>query len=129
MIEITSGIPENLIIATAHGKVTGEDYEKVLIPAIEAKLKTHKKIRFLYHFDKDFTGFTAEAIWDDAKIGLRHLTAFETVAVVTDVRWIVDSVRFFGFFMHCAVQVFSNDKLEEAKQWVATTAAKSLSEM
>ena len=128
MIDVTSGTPENLIIAVAHGKVTGEDYEKVLIPAIEAKLKTHKKIRLLYQLGPDFSGFTAEAVWDDAKLGIVHLTAFETIAIVTDVHWIVDAVKFLGFFLHCAVQVFRNDQLAEAREWVANTAAVSLSE-
>ena len=128
MIDIISGIPENLVIAVAHGKVTGDDYEKVLIPAIEAKLKAHKRIRLLYQFGKDFSGFTAEAVWDDAKLGLSHLTAFETIAVVTDVLWITDAVKFLGFFLHCAVQVFSNDQLAEARDWVANTAARSLHE-
>jgi len=115
MIDITSGTPENLVIAIAHGKVTGADYENVLLPAIEAKLKTHKKIRLLYQLDKTFSGFTAEAIWDDAKLGLGHLMAFEAVAVVTDVIWITDAVKFFAFFLRCPVKVFSNEKLAEAQ--------------
>lgn len=128
MIQITSGTPDNLIIAVAHGKVTGDDYEKALIPAIEEKLKTHRKIRLLYHLGPDFTGFTAGAILDDAKLSLAHLSAFETIAIVTDVHWIVDAAKFFGFFMHCAVEVFSNAQLSEATEWVAATAAISLSD-
>lgn len=129
MINISSGTPENLVIAVAHGKVTGDDYERVLIPAIETALKTHKKIRLLYQLDKDFTGFTAKAVWDDARLDLAHLAAFETVAIVTDVHWITEAVEFFGFFMHCAIRVFSNDRLGEARDWVANTAATSLAEV
>jgi len=120
MIEISFGTPENLIIAAAHGKVTAEDYDHELIPAIEAKLKTHKKVRMLYHLDRDFTGFTAGAIWDDAKLGLHHATAFEAVAVVTDIHWIAEATNFFAFFIRCPVQVFKNDQLDEAREWVAT---------
>ena len=36
----------------------------------------------------DFLGFTAAAMWDDAKIGLAHWNAWERVAVVTDVPWV-----------------------------------------
>jgi len=128
MIDTTIGTPENLVIAVAHGKVTGDDYEKVLIPAIEAKLKTQKKVRLLYQLAKDFAGFTAGAMWDDAKLILRHLRAFEAVAVVTDVRWIADAVKFIGFFLHCPVKVFRNDRRVEAEEWVATTAWQSLAE-
>jgi hypothetical protein len=34
MMQRIEGMPENVIAVTAHGSVTGEDYEKVLIPAI-----------------------------------------------------------------------------------------------
>jgi hypothetical protein len=129
MLEISSEILANLVVVVAHGKVTGEDYEKVLIPAIEEKLKTHKKIRLLYQLDKDFSGLTAEAIWDDAKLGFSHLMAFEVVAVVTDIFWIADAVKFFGFFLRCPVKVFKNDELTEARMWVASTPGwKSVSE-
>ena len=130
MIEITYGVPENLVIAVARGKVTGSDYETVFMPAIEAKLKTHKRIRLLYQLGEDFHGFTALAMWDDAKLGLGHFSAFEAVAVVTDVLWITDAVKFLGLFMHCPVQVFGNDKVAEATEWVASTPAwRSLSEV
>jgi len=128
MIDISVGALKNLVIAVAHGTVTGEDYEKVLIPALQAKLETQKKIRLLYHLDKDFTGFTAGAMWDDAKFGLGHLTAFEAIAIVTDVVWITDAVKLFGFFLRCPVKVFGNNKLIEAEEWVTTTAWRALAE-
>lgn len=119
MIEITSGVPGNLVVAVAHGKVTGEDYEKVLVPAIEARLKLHNKIRVLYQIASDFDGYTAEAVWDDAKLGFGHWTAFEKFAVVADVQWITNSVKLFRFIMPCPVKVFSNSELAEARAWVA----------
>ena len=48
MIEIIQGLPDNVVAVTASGKVTGEDYDSVLIPVIEEKLKKHDKIRVLY---------------------------------------------------------------------------------
>jgi hypothetical protein len=123
MMTIAPSSAGNLVIATAHGKVTREDYEKILIPAVEAVLMTHKKVRLLYQLAPDFAGFTASAIWDDAKLSLAHISAFEAVAVVTDVHWISDSVRFVAFFLHCPVAVFRNDQLLDAKEWVATVPA------
>ena len=123
MIDITPGTAGNLVIATAHGKVTGYDYEIVLIPAIEAALKTHKKIRLLYQLGEEFQGFSVEAVWDDAKLGLSHLAAFEALAVVTDVVWIIDAVKFFGLLMRCPVKAFKNSQLAEAREWVTNTPA------
>ena len=60
----------------------------------------------LYELGDDFQGFSAEAVWDDAKLGLSHLTAFEAVAVVTDVHWITTNVKLFGLLLRCPVKVF-----------------------
>jgi hypothetical protein len=118
MLEIIEGMPENVVAVNARGKVTGEDYDDVLIPVIEDKLKKNKKIRVLYVLGPDFSGFTAGAMWDDAKIGIRHLTAYEKVAVVSDVSWVVNATKFFSFIIPCPVKIFGNDKLSEAKAWI-----------
>jgi len=119
MIEITSEGPDNLIVAVAHGEVTGEDYEKSFVPAIEKILKIHKKIRLIYQIAADFEGYTTVAMSDDVKLGFGHLTAFEKIAVVADVHWIVNAVKVLGFFMPFPVKCFSNVQLAEAKTWVA----------
>ncbi len=118
MIEITSNQPDNILAFTAHGQVTGEDYESVLIPAVEAKLKEHRKIRLLYHLDNDFSGFDAKALWDDTKVGFQHLTAWGKIAVVSDNKWILGATKIFGFIWPCPVKVFDNNHLVEANEWI-----------
>jgi hypothetical protein len=119
MIEpITEGMRGNVVALKALGKVTHEDYAQVVIPAIEEKISAHGKIRFFYHLGEDFTGYSAEAIWDDAKIGVHHLTAFEKIAVVTNVSWIREAVRLFGVFVPCPVRVFSIENLPVAVAWI-----------
>lgn len=111
-------MPDNVVAVKATGKVTGEDYDKVLVPTIEDKLARYDKIRLLYQIGPDFEGFTAEAMWDDAKVGMRHLTAFKKVAVVSDVEWINRAVRIFSFVIPSDVRIFGNDGFSEAKTWV-----------
>jgi hypothetical protein len=118
MIEIISNDQGNLLTVAAHGKVVRDDYEKVFIPAVEEKLKKHKKVRLLYHLGQDFTGYTLGAILDDAKLGVEHLTGFERIAIVTDVHWVSEASRFFGVFIPCPVRIFGDDKLSEAKEWL-----------
>jgi hypothetical protein len=119
MIEIMSGLPEHVLGFTARGKVTGNDYEAVLIPAIEEKLKKHAKVNLLYHLGADYAGFDLEAMWDDTKIGLQHLTAWQKIAVVTDVDWIRLATKAFGFAMPGHVRVFANNQFDEARAWVS----------
>lgn len=113
------GLPEDVLGFEAKGEVTGADYELVLIPAVDDMLKRRKSIRFLYHLGSEFTGFAAKAMWDDAKVGLQHLTAWERVAVVTDVGWVRTAVAAFGFIMPGHVMVFSNSELAKATRWLS----------
>jgi hypothetical protein len=85
-------------------KGTEDDYDNVLIPAIEDKIEKHGKIRMLYQLGRDFKGFTYEAMWEDAKVGILNLTAFEKIAVVSNVDWIIDAVRIFRFVIPCPVK-------------------------
>ncbi len=119
MVEPVEGLPDNVLGFRGIGRVTSEDYETVLIPAIEAKLAESKKVRFLYYLGEEFEGFDAGAMWDDAKVGLRHITEWERMAVVTDVEWIRGSVKVFGFIMPGHVRVFKNEELGKAIEWVS----------
>ena len=119
MVElITKGMRANVVALVAHGKVSHEDYEKVVIPAVEESIKLHSKIRLIFHLGDDFAGYFAEALWDDTKIGLQHLAAFEKIAVVTNSPSIKGLVRVFRIVIPCPVQIFPNNELEAATIWI-----------
>lgn len=120
MIEVITGMPDNVLGLRATGKVTGEDYEKVLIPAVEERLRRHQKIRLLYHMGPDFVGFTPAAMWDDARVGVQHIASFEKIAVVTDLDWVIKAVKIFSFAIPSLVRTFGNGGLEEAISWVTS---------
>jgi len=119
MMEILSDMPENVLAVSAGGKITKEDYEKVLIPALEHRIRKHGKVRVLYRLAADFSGFTPSAMWDDASVGIRHLSAFEKIAVVSDTEWMLAATRVFGFLIPCPVKTYTNEQLDAAKAWVS----------
>ncbi|MCH7519773.1 MAG: STAS/SEC14 domain-containing protein [Candidatus Dadabacteria bacterium] len=123
MLEPISGLPDNTLGFTAEGKITSEDYETVLIPAVEEKLKNNDKVRLLYHLGDEFEGFEAGAMWDDAKVGLAHITEWEKIAIVTDVNWIRHAGKIFGFAIETMsapgdVKVFHNNEIDMAIEWI-----------
>ena len=120
MITTYDDVPDAVVAFRASGEVTAADYESVLIPAVEEKLARHEKISLLYHLGPDFTGFTAGAMWDDSKIGFKHLAAWDRIALVSDVSWIRHMVRGMGFVIPAAIRVFDNDQLDEAMRWVSS---------
>lgn len=119
MVERISDLPENVVGFSATGTVTDADYENVIVPAVEALFARAGKARFLYHLGPAFSGFEAAAVWDDTKLGMKHLGGWERLAVVTDVEWIRAAVKVFGVAIHGDVRVFDNDELAEAKRWIS----------
>jgi len=125
MLERITDLPDRVLGIKAIGEVTSDDYQSVLVPALEDKLTKSKKIRLLYVLGDQFDGYTGGAAWEDAKVGMKHLAAFERVAVVTDVDWIRNMVKAFGFAIFGQVRVFDNDELGEAREWICEPAATS----
>lgn len=119
MVERIPDLPDNVIGFTAKGTVTAEDYESVIIPAVESLFARRSKVRFLYHLGEQFSGFEAAAAWDDTKLGLRHLGGWERMAVVTDVEWVRGAVRIFGLAIPGQIRVFHDRDLAEAKRWIS----------
>ena len=119
MITQMDHLPGHVLGFTASGTITADDYESVLIPAIEAMLQTSDSVRLLYHIDPGCAGFELAAMWDDAKLGMKHFTAWERVAVVSENAWLRSAVKLMGFAMPGHVRVFDEDELAEATEWVA----------
>jgi hypothetical protein len=120
MITLLPGFPDNIIGVSASGRVTAADYETVLIPAVDAALKTHKKLRLIYEIGADCTGFAPGAMWDDMKVGLEHLRAWERAAVVTDIDWVAKALNVLKFVVPCPVRVFPLKDRAAAEAWIAS---------
>jgi hypothetical protein len=119
MIEKIPDLPDTVLGFTAKGTVTAHDYEAVIMPEVDAQRARQGKVRLLYHLGKEFSGFDAGAMWDDAKVGLRHPTGWEKVAVVSDVEWLRTAVKALGFAMPGDFRVFPDGELAEAKRWIS----------
>lgn len=119
MIEQIPDLPDNVLGFRAMDTVTGADYETVIIPAVEAMLSKYPKVRLLYHLGEDFSGFEMAALWEDTKIGLKHLPSWDRVAVVTDVDWIRAAMKVFGFLLHGRLRLFHNSEFNVAREWLS----------
>ncbi len=122
MIEQLSGLPPGVLGFRAHGQLTAADYENVLIPDIEAAFALNRKLRMLFQLGDDFSGFDAGAMWDDVKLGFRHFSGWERVAVVTDIGWLRVMTTMFGFAAPCEFKLFGNAELDEAMRWISEIA-------
>ena len=118
MLQLMSDVPEDTVGITAKGSISANDYENVLIPAIEEKLESHKKINIIYHIDKEFEKFELGAIWDDAKVGVQHFNCWDKIAIVSDVPWINNMTKAVRMVIPGQIKIYDNEHLFEAKKWV-----------
>jgi len=119
MIELIEDLPAGVLGLEAKGEVTGEDYERVVIPAVHELREREPKLSLLYVLGAGFEGFTAAAMWDDAKVGLEHPFTWERIAVASDDDAYRRLFKGVGFLIPAKVRVFALAELEQAKSWVA----------
>jgi hypothetical protein len=118
MIEQLNSFPDNVLAFVCKGQVTKGDYDAVVVPAVMNLLKRQDKIRLYYETAADFAGYDPGAIWEDFKVGIEHLTRWERIAVVTDVEWIKQTMRFFSFLMPGATKLFPTSEAAQGRAWI-----------
>jgi len=118
MIEPLGGFPPMVMAFACNGHVTKQDYETVLMPAIEHALTYHEKVRLYYQVNPGFSGMELGAMWDDFKVGMEHLFRWDRIAVVTDVEWLRYAFNAFSVLIPCTAKVFSLDETSAAKAWI-----------
>ncbi|AXF25221.1 hypothetical protein CUJ89_26900 [Burkholderia pyrrocinia] len=118
MIEKVNGLPDGVAGFVATGQVTRQDYEDVLIPAMEAMLRKHAKVRLYYELGIDFTGMDPGAAWEDFKLGVQHITQWERIAVVTNVEWVRFALAAFRFVIPGEIRVYASSDKVAAQAWI-----------
>jgi hypothetical protein len=118
MLTLIDGLPDHVVGVRASGEVSDDDYEDVLVPAIDAARARHDKIRLLYVLGEAFTGYEADAMWEDAKLGMRTFTAYDRIAVVTDATWMRRAVTALSWLMPGEARAFHVGEYDDALAWV-----------
>jgi hypothetical protein len=119
-MELLKELPDQVVGVRAFGEVDDDDYEDVLEPAITDRLSRHDKIRLLYVLGPEFTGYEADAMWEDTKLGLKTFTDYERMAIVTDTAWLRRSVKAFGWLIPGEVRVYPYGQLDDARTWITS---------
>ncbi len=117
--DVLDGFPPDVVAIAAKGTIGRSAYEGTLIPLVEQRIKAEGKIKLYYEIGERFEGYTAGAMWDDAKLGMMHLASFARIAVVTDVEWIRLGVKMFAPIIPGEVSLFHLAEREAAKAWIA----------
>ena len=120
VIEVLKDFPDNVAAFACHGRLTKADYETVLIPAIEDKLKRHKKLRAYTEIAPDFAaGIEPGAFWEETKFGFSHLFDWERSALVTDVEWMKHAAKIMpSVSSYLGMRAFPTAEAAKAREWI-----------
>jgi hypothetical protein len=102
----------------AVGKVTRDDYLKVMIPASKDVHARCGKIRMLYLLGEQWTGMEYAAMVEDVKLGIRYFWSWQRIAIVTDHRKLAWFAWLSGLLIPGKVEIFTVKNLEKATRWV-----------
>jgi hypothetical protein len=119
MLELMTNVPPHVAAFRATGEVTKDDYEKVLIPAIDKAAKEYGALHFLMVLETDISNFTLGAWMDDAKVGLKHFTKWYRMAIVTDQKGVEKFSDLFGIVVPGETKGFALSEINEAIEWVS----------
>jgi hypothetical protein len=114
MLELIEGLPGNVVGIAVSGRLTRQDCEDLLVPAMQKSLRRHEKIRLYYELNSRFPG----AAWDDFELGLEHLYRCERVAIVTDIGWVRLTVKALRFLIPSEIRVFATIQADEGRAWI-----------
>ena len=120
MVEIIGNMPVGTLGFRISGRLTREEYFRILDPVREL-LERGDKVSFLIVTEPDFHGLDLGALWEDLKaagsVGLKHRSSWDRLAVVTDKDWMRHAISAFGWLSPGELRVFEPHELEHAKAW------------
>lgn len=122
MIRLLGDMPAGVLGLEAVDDVEKEDYENVILPAVEKAIAENGKVRLVYVLGHEFDDYEDEAVWEDLKLGTRHPASFERIAIVTDARWVGPAVKVFSVLWPGQARAFPLAELDSAKRWAAESA-------
>lgn len=119
MLQVMSGLPEFVVGIKASGHVTREELESVLIPAIDRQVEVFGEIYYLLVLETEVQNWDWGAWMSDAKIGLKHLSKWKKIAVVTGQEQVQRFTDLFSKLTPGEARGFAMEELETAKAWVS----------
>jgi hypothetical protein len=108
VVERLQNMPAGTLGFRLSGKINRDEYFEILDPVRE-KLERGEKVSFLVETAPDFQGLDL--------VGLKHRSAWDRLAVVTDKDWIRHGVAAFAWVIPGEIRVFEPGELEKAKAW------------
>lgn len=119
MLILIPNLPDHVFGVKAVGEVTAEDLKSVLLPGLEVIKAKYGEIHYMLVLETKVENFTAGAWFQDMVAGLKHLTAWKKMAIVTDQKAVEKFTDAFSYVTPGEAKGFSLAELKAAIDWVS----------
>ncbi len=109
----------NVLGLRASGRLSEEDYRRVLVPSLESRIDPSGNIRILFLMDEGFAGWDMRSAWTNTLVDFRYRRKLEKVAVVGGPLWERWCAKFAGFaLLRGEIRTFDRNQLAQAWDWL-----------
>jgi hypothetical protein len=119
MIQHLENLPKNIVGFKAVGEITEKDFSDTVMPKVKALINETDKLNYLLVLETSLSNFTIGAWMKDAMMGIKNLTKWNRVAIVSDVEAIRNFTNFFSYLIPGEFKGFEHKALQEAIDWVS----------
>ncbi|WP_174802549.1 STAS/SEC14 domain-containing protein [Martelella limonii] len=119
MLEKIDNLPDTMIGFTIHSALSANDYQNVLLPALETQSTHAGGLRLLLVTGPDFAGADVGSAMGGQAFRRSEPLNFKSIAIVSANRGFAQAVQMFGMLFHAEVRVFAPDRQDEAVAWLS----------
>lgn len=119
MLTIIPNLPDHVFGVRASDEVTQDDLKQVLLPGLEALSERYKEIYYLLVLETDVQNFTAGAWIQDLIAGVKHLTQWKKMAIVTDQKSVEKFTDIFSYVSPGEAKGYELSELPQAIDWLS----------
>ncbi|WP_184549641.1 STAS/SEC14 domain-containing protein [Mucilaginibacter sp. FT3.2] len=118
MLKHLNYLPKHVLGLHAVGDITNNEYEQVLKPLLGDHIRENGKINFLLILETDIKDFDAGAWCGNIGIGLKYLTKWSKLAIVTDQKGMREFSHLFKYILPGHYRGYRLEDLDEAIKWI-----------
>jgi hypothetical protein len=118
MIKELKDTPNTMVGFVVSDEVTKEEFDKVILPAVQELVQRTDKLNYLLVVDTPLKNFTIGVWLRDAMLGLNNINKWNRAAIVTDVEGIKWFTELFSNVVPGEFKGFNHSELDRAITWV-----------
>ncbi|HLP12924.1 MAG TPA: STAS/SEC14 domain-containing protein [Flavobacteriales bacterium] len=120
MITQLKTVPANVVAFKATGRVTKQNFENVILPAVNELVQRTGELNYMLILDTPLKNFTLGAWWQDALMGIKQFTKWNRVAIVSESESLNKFTRIFGKLAPGEFKGFTHAEIDTAIHWLST---------